>query len=73
MVLDFITHKVTKSTVLWRCAKKGYNARCKMELEHKIILDGKLDHNHGTDDERTLLRHKLRAGCKLKVETGGNR
>ena len=37
--------------------KEGCDARCKMDLEHKIILDGKLDHNHGPDDERTLPRY----------------
>ena len=42
---------------------------CKTNLEHKIILDGKLDH-HGPDDERTFQRHKLRPDCKRKAETG---
>ena len=48
----FRTEKVTKTTVLWRCVKKGCDDMCKTDLEDKITLDGKLDHNHGPDDER---------------------
>ena len=37
----FRTDKVTKTTVLWWCAKTGCDARCKTDLEHKSILGGK--------------------------------
>ena len=47
---------------------KGCDTRYKMDLEHKIILDGKHDHNHGPDDGRTLQRRKLKSDCKRKVE-----
>ena len=33
----------------------------------KSFVDGKLDHNHGPDDERTLQGLKLRSDCKQKL------
>ena len=47
---------------------KGCDAKYKMNLEHKIILDGKLDHNHGPEDGRMLQSRKLKSDCKQKVE-----
>jgi hypothetical protein len=60
--------KQNKSSHLWRCVKRSYNARCKTDVNDLMILDNqRMDHSQEPEQERTLQRQKLRQECKKRA------
>ena len=56
--------KQNKSSHLWRCVKRSYNARCKTDVNDLMIIDNQ---SQEPEQERTLQRQKLRQECKKRA------
>ena len=63
----FRLDKTTNATKLWRCTKRGCQARCKTDLAGTVTLDLQNIHNHQPEQDEQLNRQKLRQNCKRKA------
>ena len=52
--------KAFKNSNVWSCTKTGCKVRCKTDFTVLIILDGRIEHDHETEDEKQAQRSRLR-------------
>ena len=52
--------KAFKNSNVSRCTKTGCKAWCKTDLTDLIIVDGRIEHDHETEDEKQAQRSRLR-------------